>query len=117
MQTEKKPFDQWGLVEVMGHQKYAGRVSEETIGGASFVRVDVPECDGVPAFTKLLGAGSIFAITPTTEAIAREVGKRWQCRPINVFDLPAMQQAQLTRAAHDDELPEEDEEDWDEPPC
>ncbi len=36
-------FDTWAVVEVMGHNTYAGRVTEQAIGGASFIRVDVPE--------------------------------------------------------------------------
>lgn len=36
-------FDQWAIVDVMGHQRYAGRVTEETLAGAGFIRVDVPE--------------------------------------------------------------------------
>lgn len=30
-----------------------------------------PECDGVPAFTKLFGAGSIYCITPCSEETAK----------------------------------------------
>ena len=35
----KKEF--WAIVELMGHQRIAGKVSEETIGGAALLRVDV----------------------------------------------------------------------------
>ena len=33
-------FDSWAIVEIFGHQTFAGRVTEQAIGGASFVRVD-----------------------------------------------------------------------------
>ncbi|MDD2657785.1 MAG: hypothetical protein PHD04_03970 [Candidatus Pacebacteria bacterium] len=46
-------FDEWAIIDLFGHQKIAGRVSEQQIGGASFVRVDVPL---EPPFTKLFGA-------------------------------------------------------------
>lgn len=44
----------WGVVEIMGHQRYAGYVSEQTLGGAALIRVDVPEVSGRAAFSKLL---------------------------------------------------------------
>ena len=28
-------FEQWGVVEIMGHQRAAGRMSEEVVAGAS----------------------------------------------------------------------------------
>lgn len=82
-------FEQWAILEIMGHNRFAGLVSEETIGGASFVRVDVPEAEGVPAFTKFFGASSIYCITPVAEEIARGVARASQKRPIEVYDLPA----------------------------
>jgi hypothetical protein len=65
-------FEQWCILEIMGHQTFAGLVSEQAIGGASFVRIDVPEADGLPAFSKCFGAGSIYCITP-----------------VSVYDLPS----------------------------
>jgi hypothetical protein len=73
VQVEK--FDEWAFVEIMGHKRYAGKVSEQAIGGASFVRIDVPEVvllDGetLPAFTKFFGAASIYCISPCTKQTA-----------------------------------------------
>lgn len=87
--TTETTFEEWALLEIMGHQRYAGRVSEQTVGGASFVRIDVPECDGEAAFTKLFGAGSIYCITPVSEQIARAIAKQSRKRPIDVYDLPS----------------------------
>lgn len=78
-------FDAWAIVEIMGHQTFAGRVTEQTIGGASFVRVDVPASDGKPAFTKIFGAGSIYCITPVTEEIAKRAVAQHQPRAINIY--------------------------------
>ena len=35
-------FDHWCIVELFGHNQIAGKVTEQAIGGQSFVRVDVP---------------------------------------------------------------------------
>ncbi len=72
----------------MGHQRYAGKVSEQAVGGCNFVRVDVPAFEDSPAFTKLLGQSSIFSITPTTEQIAKGMAQRFRNSPISVYDLP-----------------------------
>ena len=82
--TEQARFEEWAIVEVMGHQRYAGLVSEQAIGGTSFVRVDVPALEDVPAFTKLLGSSSIFSITPVTREIAVDAAWRFASRPITI---------------------------------
>lgn len=88
--TETNQFESWAVVEVMGHRKFAGFVSEQAIGGASFVRVDVPAVGDLPAFTKLLGGGSIYAITPCTEETARAFAGNFQQRAFNVYEAPRL---------------------------
>lgn len=68
MDTHK--FESWCIVELFGHQRIAGLVTEQTIGGCNFVRVDVPAIGDVPAYTKLLGQGAIYAINPVSETVA-----------------------------------------------
>lgn len=82
-------FTEWAIVEVMGHQTYAGFVQEQTIGGASFIRVDVPAVGEHQAFTKLLGSGSIYAITPVSEEVAKMRAQTLGRSPLSVWDLPA----------------------------
>ena len=100
-------FEEWAIVEVMGHSRYAGKVTEQAIGGCNFVRVDVPrlEADGrtpeQQPFTKLLGAASIFAITPVSEEVARRVAGTIRAAPVHVYDLPAVHQRALP-IGHDD---------------
>lgn len=83
-------FDSWAIVEVMGHNRFAGRVSEQAIGGASFVRIDVPEVERsgqkFPGFTKLFGGGAIYSITPVTEETARGVAATIHQQPMNAWD-------------------------------
>lgn len=81
---------EWAVVEVMGHSVYSGIVSEAVIGGCHFVRVDVPATSEHEPFTKLLGAGAIFAITPCSEGAARAVAESCHARPIAIY-APQMQ--------------------------
>ena len=104
MMTDQKSFETWAIVEILGHRQFAGFVSEQAIGGTSFIRVDVPEVfaerqDGtraglsqevLPAFTKLLGAGSIYAISPCTEETARAFASRLQTRSFSVYEAPRL---------------------------
>lgn len=85
--SEEK-FNEWAILEIMGHQTYAGRVSEQAVGGASFVRIDIPEIEGQAGFTKIFGAGSIYCISPCTEQVARAMAARYRQVPINRYDLP-----------------------------
>jgi hypothetical protein len=82
-------FECWGVVEVMGHRRFSGKVSEQSIGGASFVRVDVPAVEGRLPFTKLLGAGSIYCITPCSEAVARADAAQSYDKPVTIYS-PSM---------------------------
>lgn len=41
------------VLELFGHQRIAGYVSEYNFAGSSFVRVDVPEVGNTPAFSKM----------------------------------------------------------------
>jgi hypothetical protein len=77
-------FETWAIVELFGHNQIAGLLSEQTIGGQSFVRVDVPEVDG-KGFTKFYGNGAIYAITPVTEEVAKLAVSQLAVRPIKIW--------------------------------
>ena len=67
--SEQTKFEEWAVLELFGHQRLAGMVTEVQLGGASFVRVDVPE-DGKKKgwkLTKMYNPSAIYAITPVTE--------------------------------------------------
>lgn len=77
-------FEAWGVVDLFGHTRIAGRISEQTIGGETFIRVDVPT--GESFHTRLFGKGAIYGISITDEAIAREVAKRHVSQPVSPYD-------------------------------
>src|SRR5262245_48822257 len=69
--TEQAAFKTWAIVEVMGHNEYAGFVSSENIAGAAMLRVDVPDTSKRTAFTKYLSTSAIYGISPCSEETAR----------------------------------------------
>jgi hypothetical protein len=109
-QSSPTSFEAWAIVEIFGHQKYAGKVSEFAIGGCNFVRVDVPELaahpsrkqDGAsPAFSKLFGNGAIYSITLVSEAVARAVAEQIRPEPLNVY-IPIIPDRQLRSGEEED---------------
>ena len=82
------------------HTRYAGYVSEQVMGGASFVRVDVPKHGNAEAFSKMFGAQSIYCITPVSEDAARIAASKLDEQPMTEWDIPqewrhAMNQGRL----------------------
>ena len=113
---------QWAILELMGHQRLAGRVSQQSFGGAQLIRVDVPEVvttgtayqdgqrvdtmDVIPAHTRSLGAASIYSINWVDEAAATVAAHSIRHRPINHYslrsvlqDLPEAQRTKLLALA------------------
>ncbi|RJX17557.1 MAG: acetyltransferase [Desulforudis sp.] len=104
-EKSQEAFDQWCIMELFGRQVIAGRVTEQVIGGCSFIRVDVPENNGNAAFTRFYGQGAIYAMTPVSEEVARLALKRFQPAPVNVY-VPELRQ--LAATADNDALDDED---------
>lgn len=86
-QTSEK-FESWCLVELFGHQKIVGKVTEATLAGGAFLRVDVPAFEGDKAFTRFYGPGAIYSINPVTEEIAMGLLRNYRHEPVSRFDLP-----------------------------
>lgn len=95
-------FESWAVIEIMGHDRYAGRVTERAIGGCSFVQIDVPAVNGREGYTKLFGSAAIFSITPCTEEVAKAVAERIEHRGISPVGLPNSHPPQTAAIAHDD---------------
>ncbi|MEL6628329.1 MAG: hypothetical protein AAFQ92_22595, partial [Bacteroidota bacterium] len=77
------------IVEVMGHQRYSGYVTETEIAGQKMIQVDVPEVPddlARPAMVKYFNPQSIYCITPVGENYAREMVKRLQQGPAPGYD-------------------------------
>lgn len=130
--------DTYAVVEVLGHNTFAGKISQHVLGGTAFIRVDVPEIPeetrpervwgsggyqmkdvttpASPGFTKLIGAGSIYAITPCSEEVARKAAKQTRAKPVAIAAFEPQLSSKLIEASSDvdddDDNEREDEDDW-----
>lgn len=88
-------FSQWCILELMGHRRLAGLVSEHVIAGQAFIRLDVftpksqDTLDGtdLPTVTQFYSPSAVYCITPTTEVIARKVAEQDSPRPVARFEI------------------------------
>lgn len=89
-------FEGWAIVELMGHRRLAGRVTEVQLAGAGFIRLDVPgyihtqptgEQEERGQATQFYSPSAVYCITPTSEEIARAAAttpapvQRWELEP------------------------------------
>lgn len=93
----------FAVVELFGHQKIAGKVTEQSIGPATFVRVDVPESEKQPGFTRLLNPSAIYAINPVTEEVMKYMAGRFEAKPIESWDIQKMYEKVLALGVAKDE--------------
>jgi hypothetical protein len=113
---EQKPDAMFAIVEVMGHQTYAGKLTEQVLAGAGFIRVDVPEipengryAEAQPGFTKLISPASIYAITPCSEEVAVAAARRTRSAPMNLLAIPAAREKVVAATATDDDYDPDDD--------
>lgn len=78
--------DVWAIVELMGHVRHAGIITEEEKFGAKMGRVDVP--DGDNFVTHYFGGSSVYRVTIVDEAAARAVAKANAPRPVQPYEMP-----------------------------
>lgn len=88
--TNQTKFESWAVVQVFGHESYAGHVSEFNMGGASYLRIEVPEVQNMqvtlPSFVKLVNHNSVFDITPVSEEYAKEMAAQLSKHPITGYN-------------------------------
>ncbi|HWR35978.1 MAG TPA: hypothetical protein VN622_08940 [Clostridia bacterium] len=115
-EQQQSKFEGWAVVEMMGHQTEVGYVTTEYFGGAAMFRVDSPDIpareyelerpqwvsmedatrlagkgtkvklEGIPAHSRLVSPGALYAITPCTEEAARKAYERSVRRQLIVID-------------------------------
>lgn len=94
----------WAVVEIFGHKRFAGFVSEWLFAGDNFVRIDVPETARDKAFSKMFGAKAVYGMSPCDEATARAYAEALRERPLDVA-LTSLQPALPASHVDDDDDP------------
>jgi len=80
----------WMLVELLGHKKLAGFVTEEERWGQVLLRIDIPTSvkDGRLQYTtQLYGAHALYCATPINESDAIHLAKQFRPAPFDKYDL------------------------------
>ncbi len=85
MEEKQIKFKNWAIVELFGHNQLAGLVTEEVISGQSFIRIDVPKTDSVPAFTKYHLPTAVYGLTPVDQDYATRMANKINAEPINDY--------------------------------
>jgi hypothetical protein len=121
MSNDTDAFDQWCIVELLGHRKLAGHVREVQIAGAGFLRLDVPATEGHGAQTQFVSPGSVYALHPTTEEVATAAAANFRPQPVSRWELESKPAADPWGHAAalvddpDDDDPDDDDPDDDDP--
>lgn len=97
--ADENGFDSWAIVELMGHVKMAGRLTEEERFGSKLGRLDVPRGDGFG--TIWFNAASVYRITACDEDVARVVAARNQPEPVHQWELPKLESSATSRLRND----------------
>jgi hypothetical protein len=107
--------DTWAIVELLGHVRLAGKLSEEEKFGAKMGRLDIPtsrpctcanaskklvdlptipcdKCGGAgfihKFITQFFGGGSVYRISIVSEDVARHVAATTAPAPVSPWDFP-----------------------------
>jgi len=110
---EKAPeqkFEGWMILEQLGHKRLGGYVREETIAGHGFLRIDIPDEGEKIQATQYINPETIYALTPTTEAMARAVALRNKPHPVERWE--SLTDQQQAPAEQDNPGMREREERW-----
>lgn len=83
--AEVKGFEGFAILELMGHRRLGGLVSEATVAGCAMLRIDIP-CE--PPVTQFYSGQAVYAITPCGEAEARAVAAHNTPQPVSRWEFP-----------------------------
>jgi hypothetical protein len=74
-------FGEWVILELMGHRRLAGWLTEQEIAGKGFLRLQMDDA------TQFYSPAAVYCITPTTEELARKVAATSRPAPVTRYEL------------------------------
>lgn len=101
-----KQVERWAIVDLFGHTRLAGRVSEVQQYGTSMCRIEVPAVDERPGFTRDVGGAAIFGMTDVNQELAVAFTRAQRTAPVQAYELKMLPAA---AEPPDAELIEEDD--------
>lgn len=128
-QAPQSKFEGWAIAELFGHQREVGFVTTEYFGPAALFRIDVPELlerefvlkrpamvderwtaagakvkrQAVPARSRLIGPGAIYALNPCSEEAAKAAIEELSPRPLILIEAPKIDYKVLPQTVPDDD--------------
>ena len=107
-------FDEWCIVELFGHQKMAGHVTQSPLG--DMLRVDVHTDEDTILYTRFINPKAIYAINPVSQEVALLVGRQFAQPPVSHWELQDMlpkQPVATLPAARDNDHYDDGDDDYD----
>lgn len=100
-------FNDWAILELLGHRRLGGRVQEVEMFGGKMCRIDVPDANDPTKThaTQFYSTAAIYCLTPCSEDTARKVAAINQPAPVQRWELPAA--PERTEDQNEDDEPEE----------
>jgi hypothetical protein len=89
MKDQEEQKEMWALVELFGHQRIAGKITQAELGSGELIRVDVPAVRDRAALTKFYNVKAIYGITPVDEATATRIAGDIHAAPVSEWVLDA----------------------------
>lgn len=86
-EMDNTKFEEWAILELMGHRRLAGKITDAVIGGGAFLRIDIP-MDDDKWTTQYYSPQSVYCISPVSEELARMVSKNNQPAPVHRWEFP-----------------------------
>lgn len=86
---DQDKFNEWCILELMGHRRLYGRVTEQELGGTNMLRVDIFGTGSEALATQFYSAAAVYCITPTTEEICRVMGGSARPEPVKRWEMPS----------------------------
>lgn len=83
-------FESWAILELMGHRRLAGYLTEIELGGGRFLRLDMPLKDGT-TMSQIYSPSAVYCITPTVEEVAKVVAAQNEPQPLHYFEMRRLQ--------------------------